>query len=136
MVTAGNLVYPIRMSLSYAEKMPLSQAKKDKINQIMEAFDWIKVKKIMDCVDWRWYDAGLGKDGSEPPTIAEIMNKGRDLLEIMAGPDRSDTGSDQESSASSGGFRCTRWSGYNDEGDFIDHLELEFIAESGGRRIQ
>jgi hypothetical protein len=47
-----------------------------KIKEVIEQFDYAKVHKVMEYLDWRW-DLG---DGFEVPTIGEIINRSTDLL--------------------------------------------------------
>ena len=46
------------------------------IDEILDQFDFQKVKKVMDAVDWKW---AIGKE-SHVPDIPELRKKARELL--------------------------------------------------------
>ena len=82
------------------------------VEEIIRNFDFLRVKKVMDCLDWKWYF----KD--TPPSIGEIMIAAQNQLEEAI---------ERKITLSSGGFKSTYYP--KDEcGD--ECVELEFIIES------
>jgi hypothetical protein len=50
-------------------------AKEEVIEKVLDEFDFYRVKKVMDAIDWQWWDAAEGV-----PSIAELRRKARELL--------------------------------------------------------
>ena len=82
-----------------------------KIKSILNHFDFNKVKKIMDVLNWKWV---LSKNGV--PDINEIRKLATRLL-IDACVEKQNI--------STGGFRAV----YDDNGDGDPYVGLEFIVE-------
>ena len=82
-----------------------------KIKSILNHFDFNKVKKIMDVLNWKWV---LSKNGV--PDIDEIIGLATRLL-IDACVEKQNI--------STGGFRAV----YDDIGDGDPYVGLEFIVE-------
>jgi hypothetical protein len=45
----------------------------EKVDKILDEFDFYKVNKIMNCLNWTWRNEGV-------PTIAELRREARSLL--------------------------------------------------------
>lgn len=82
----------------------------DKINTIMDNFDFAKVARVMQCLKWTW----AMNDGNSVPIESEIRQKARKLLNMVY--------ENQASSISGGGFTA-----YYDKEDYS--LRLEFVIE-------
>lgn len=50
----------------------MSKSKQEQIDEIMDNFDFNKVAKVMDFLDWKWY-----KGGSRVPEESEIRKESR-----------------------------------------------------------
>jgi len=50
---------------------------KEKIEQIMENFDFEKVHKVMVALGWEWY---LGRGGSGIPSVKSLKERAGELL--------------------------------------------------------
>lgn len=88
----------------------------DRINYVMDHFDYERVRKTMLALDWQWFNAEEGV-----PSIAELREGSRKLLERVA-----KTGLERQTSAKmmTGGFVA----GYDTPEDV---LYLEFnLCES------
>lgn len=82
----------------------------DKIDEIMDWFDFSKVAKVMEAVDWKWWS----EEGIEVPCEGKLRKEARRLLK-RAIKERGIIGT--------GGF----------EASYIDgDLELKFIVSSWG----
>ena len=84
-----------------------------KINSILNHFDFNKVKKIMDVLNWKWASS-CSKNGV--PDMDEIIGLATRLL-IDACVEKQNI--------STGGFRAV----YDDNGDGDPYVGLEFIVE-------
>jgi hypothetical protein len=80
---------------------------KEHWEQIIKWYDFEKVKKTMDALNWTWFDS------DQPPSIGRIVESARDICKSAY---------DRNSTASTKGFSAT----YNKEEDI---LFLEFIVE-------
>jgi len=79
--------------------------KEEHIKFIIDNFDFVAVKKYMDCVNWKW--VGIS------PDINALIENATQLLNDVYNRD--------VISISTGGFKATKYD---------DHLELEFILSS------
>jgi hypothetical protein len=84
------------------------------LDQIMDWFDFEKVAKTMEALNWKWFGAEEGV-----PTISEIKTQARRLL-TQAIKERVTIGT--------GGFKAS----YNHK---YKHLTLEFIVSEWGSEI-
>ena len=84
-----------------------------KIKSILNHFDFNRVKKVMDVLNWKW-SLSCSKDGV--PDIDEIRGLANRLL-IDACVEKTNI--------STGGFRAV----YDDNGDGDPYVGLEFIVE-------
>ena len=51
----------------------LTEEQRNSIDEIMDNFDFSRVKKTMDALEWEWYGTGI-------PTESEIRSEARRLL--------------------------------------------------------
>jgi hypothetical protein len=72
----------------------------NKIDYIIENFDWERIHKAMVALDWFW------GDDDEAPSIGRLVIKARDLLTQAA---TSAAQHDEECHAATGGLRATAW---------------------------
>ena len=60
----------------------------DIIDDILDEFDFGKVQKVMEALDWTWFEDGVSP--SEVPTLGKLRKKARSLLkECMQFPEYS-----------------------------------------------
>ena len=86
---------------------------KEKINSVMEQFDFEKVQSVMEDLDWKWVGTKYGV-----PTVDEMKHEAKRLLVDAV---------ESKSTCATGGFRATYESdGPNDQDPYIG---LEFILE-------
>lgn len=85
------------------------------ITNIMERFDFEKVRALMFINNWHWHGE------REPPSIEEMQEKVYGLYRSMCSSDRPNT------RISTGGFVLSRW-----EWDSCVELELSFVWEKTG----
>ena len=90
--------------------MPIKQ-----IEDLLDEFDFDKVKKVMDCLDWKYHNSP-----DKEVNIGEIRRMARYLLEQAYHADPS-----PEYSTASGGFDVTR---YMYPGDSQKYLTLKFVV--------
>lgn len=50
------------------------------IDEIMDEFEFEKVKKVMDCLEWKWGKSEGENYYFEVPSLREIKRRGRSLL--------------------------------------------------------
>ena len=88
----------------------------EQIEDLLDEFDFDKVKKVMDFLDWKYFDTGYGEGRS----VGRLRRMARHLLELVYNEE------DQEHSfTASGGFHAERWM-Y--PGDTQKYLELKFVV--------
>lgn len=87
----------------------------EQVEDLMDEFDFDKVKKVMDFLEWKYHDS-VDKEVS----IGELRRMARYLLEIayFAKPS-------PEYTTGSGGFEVTR---YMHPGDTTQYLTLSFVV--------
>lgn len=83
-----------------------------KIDDLMENFDFEKVKKVMDFLDWTWYGE------SKPPSIEALKRNARDMLERAV---------EEKTCISSAGFKAVYENDPENPND--PYIGLEFILE-------
>ena len=89
------------------------------IEEILENFDFDIVKKVMEAVDWTYFDS------EEVPTTYRLIKTARERLEDaynMAIERKKDCNS------SCGGFKV--FAGYVEEKETVTYLELNFVVTS------
>lgn len=95
--------------------MKTNKTGQEDIDYILDNFNFERVKKVMDILDWEWYDAEEGV-----PSIIELRTCARRLLkEVLSKGIKTK----KDTQISTGGFRASY---YKEE----DLLELEFIVEN------
>lgn len=97
------------------------------IDGILENFDFDKVKKVMDFLDWTW--ATLPEPNSVP-THYQLINSARKKLEEVY--DKSMEKKD-DSYYYSGGLKA--FAEYNKEIGKVDYLQLDFILTTWDEQI-
>ncbi len=84
------------------------------IEEVMDNFNWIKVRDVMDFLEWKWFPE------EEVPEITRIKKTAQSLLEEVAKAKR------EESSIGTGGFTARKFRG--EEG--LPELSLTFELTS------
>ncbi len=92
------------------------------IEDLLDEFDFDKVKRVMDALEWVYYDTP-----DKQVTIGEIRRMARFLLEKAYNANPS-----LEYSTSSGGFDATR---YMYPGDTHKYLTLKFNVTEGSNPV-
>lgn len=87
----------------------MTQKETDAINDVMDEFDFHKVQKIMETLDWKW----ALEDALRVPTESEVRKFARRLLEDAI---------KRNSTMASGGFKAKYIKKYNE-------LSLKFVVE-------
>ena len=90
----------------------------DAIEDILDEFDFEKVKKVMDLLDWTWCDADDGV-----PRIGELRKKARQLLKECAFKVLLSSEIDTDYCIATGGFRASAYK-YDDNVYFRLAYEL------------
>jgi hypothetical protein len=83
-------------------------AKEEQIEEILDEFDFYKVQRVMNTLNWKWYNKG---NVYEIPSVGQMRKHARKLLEECF---------NGNSYAASGGF----WASREDGG-----LSLKFVVE-------
>ncbi len=94
----------------------------EQIEDLLDEFDFEKVKKVMDCLKWTYHNSV-----DSEVTIGELRRMARDLLEraYQARPC-------PEYYAACGGFDVTR---YMYSGDSQKYLTLKFVVAEGSNPV-
>ncbi len=87
----------------------------EQVEDILDEFDFQKVQKAMEALDWNYFDSV-----DKVPTIGELRKMARGLLNHVYSADPS-----PNDMAGSGGFEATR---YMDIGDATKYLALKFVV--------
>lgn len=87
----------------------------EQIEDLLDEFDFDKVKKVMDCLDWVYHDSA-----DDEVSIGELRRMARRLLEIVYKADPS-----PEYYTASGGFEVNR---YMYPGDSQKYITLKFVV--------
>ena len=95
------------------------------IEDILENFDFDKVKKTMNFLGWTW--AKL----QDVPTTYQIMKSARERLE---GAYNNAMKNKKDSCLSSGGLRA--FAEYNKKSKVVDFLQLDFVLTSWESQIE
>lgn len=90
----------------------------EQIEDLMDEFDFDKVKKVMDFLEWKYYDSA-----DDEVSIGELRRMARSLLEIVYNADTA-----PESFTASGGFHAERRM-YPE--DAQKYLTLKFVIVEG-----
>lgn len=89
------------------------------IEGILENFDFERVKKTMDFLDWKYFDS------DEPPTTFRLIKTAEKRLE---GAYKKATENKKDYYVASGGFKA--FAEYNKKTKTVDSLELSFVLTS------
>ncbi len=92
------------------------------IEDLLDEFDFSKVKKVMDCLEWVYFDSP-----DNEVSIGELRRMSRRLVEIAYHADPS-----PEYMIGSGGFEVTR---YMYPGDTHKYLTLKFNVTEGSNPV-
>jgi len=97
----------------YSRLDALSRVEREKVESIMDQFDFEKVQSVMEDLDWKWAGTKFGV-----PTVEEMKREAERLLIDAV---------QEETTCSTGGFRAV----YESEGaaDPDPYIGLEFILE-------
>lgn len=87
----------------------------EQIEDLLDEFDFDKVKKVMDCLDWVYHDSA-----DDEVSIGELRRMARRLLENVYNADPS-----PEYTTACGGFEVTR---YMYPGDSQKYITLKFVV--------
>lgn len=87
----------------------------EQIEDLLDEFDFDKVKKVMDCLGWKYFDSS-----DSEVSIGELRRMARRLLEDAYKADPS-----PEYYTASGGFDVTR---YMYTGDTQKYITLKFVV--------
>jgi hypothetical protein len=87
----------------------------EQVEDLLDEFDFDKVKKVMDFLEWNYFDSP-----DKEVSIGELRRMARYLLEIAYNADPS-----PEFMTGSGGFEVTR---YMHPGDTTKYLTLSFVV--------
>lgn len=90
----------------------------NQIEDIIDEFDFERVKKVMDFLEWEWVDAEIAI-----PRIGELRKKARLLLSEVAIKVLCNAEIDAESNIATGGFRASAYK-YDDKVQFRLTFEL------------
>ena len=90
----------------------------DSIENILDEYDFQKVQKVMEALEWHW---AVSDDGL--PSIGELRRLARGLLEDVYRYEDAPF-----CMVGTGGFEATRTM---DVGDLTKYLSLKFIVEEG-----
>lgn len=104
--------YELELAGEKKEMRPVQEL----IDEVMDWFDFGRVAKVMDALDWKWTSAEYRGDGV--PIEAEVRIRARELLKEVLKEDNSVISSD--------GFRASYKDGM---------LSLAFIVEEEGIRL-
>jgi len=83
--------------------MTYQEAVEEQIDDIMDDFDFDKVHKIMEFLNWEWI---TDEDGTQVPYISDLRKRARSLLRIAA---------KEGGFHGSGGFTAHCQKGYSEE---------------------
>lgn len=94
----------------------------EQIEDLLDEFDFDKVKKVMDCLKWVYFDSP-----DNEVSIGELRRMARRLLEVAYNADPS-----PEYTTGSGGFEVTR---YMYPGDATKYLTLSFVVANWSKPV-
>ena len=93
-------------------------------SEILDHFDFASVHKVMQFLEWQWYDAA-SDDGNGIPELHEIRKKARYLLR-QAGTKLLLEKELPEFTVATGGLKATA---YRDSNADTMYFQLEFVVE-------
>ena len=99
----------------------ISDANKQEIESVIDEFDFETVKKVMDFLDWQWFDADDGV-----PRMGELRKKARYLLTEAASKVIISKEIVAESNIATGGFRASAYRYDDDVNEGKIYLKLVF----------
>ena len=85
------------------------------IEDLLDEFDFDKVKKVMDCLEWKYYDSP-----DKEVSVGELRRMARRLLETVY-----NEGTSAQTYTASGGFYAER---QMFPGDDTKYLSLKFVV--------
>jgi hypothetical protein len=94
------------------------------IEGILENFNFEKVRKTMEFLDWKYFDS------EETPTTYRLIKSAEKRLEEAY---KKATEDKQNYYVASGGFKA--FAEYNEETGIVDFLELSFVLTSWDEQI-
>lgn len=98
----------------------ITPSQQDKIEEIMDEFNFHRVHLVMEYLEWKWNDT------TGVPSAGDIRRTARRLLNALAlKPAKSGP---WEHSTATGGLSATRW-GDTDEYGSWENFSLEFVVE-------
>jgi hypothetical protein len=98
--------------------MTKTQAIQQEIDEIMDTFDFAKVQRAMELLDWRW---GSPPDDAVPEEY-ELRRAARERLNSLH----------QNQVSSTGGFFASKDEGIEDGKPWV-RINLQFVLEDSGR---
>jgi len=98
------------------------------IENILDNFDFDKVRKVMGFLQWEWCD--VIEETSSVPSTYKIVCSARDRLEKAY---EYAIKNKENATLSSGGFEA--FAQYNKETNEVDYLELKFVLTSWDEEI-
>lgn len=99
----------------FSKESDISEDDKRRINCIMRNFDFNRVHKVMECLDWHWATYNKGQ------TVPEVEDLKKEAKRLLI-----DAVTEKETIAT-GGFKATYEKGTEDDPE--PYLSLEFIVE-------
>jgi len=112
--------------LTGEKEEPKIETVEDMIDEIIEYFDFDKVKTAMAALDWKWH---IDDRGISVPTIKELKDKAREILESAAEARLGEYKSELWEVpiiSSTGGFYAQAWC--NEDKTKITFLSLKFVV--------
>ncbi len=92
------------------------------IKDIMDEFDWGKIQKVMEFLDWRWM---MDNERFSIPNTFDLQRTARKLLEeVWHGTEKRKC----EYQVGTGGFKAVGY--YDEKKQRVDLLELKFVLMS------
>lgn len=104
----------------------LTEKQQQKIDEIMDNFDFGKVAKVMEFLEWKWWNRT--SEGGFIPESYELRAKAREELKkicLRPTPETNQWSLD----AGSGGLYITRYGGIDSKGAW-ENLDLKFAIEN------
>jgi hypothetical protein len=92
---------------------------RDEIEDILDNFDFEKVKKVVDVLEWQWFDAELGI-----PSVPELRKCARRLLIVVGEKVTKSAEISTEATIATGGF-CAKAYKYDDTEKIYFKLAFE-----------
>jgi len=86
------------------------------VEEILENFDFERVKKVMDLLDWKYGDF------DETPSLFKLIKTAEERLDYSY---KRAMERKEDCTTSCGGFQA--FAGYNEEKETVSYLELQFV---------